>query len=94
VTPEEEEKYSILSKEQAEQVKEVTNDDLKEMGLDEQQLVELKTAFDAIDIDGNGGITFEELVQYSKASNSGSTEEELKAWMDTADVNGDGEINF
>eukprot|EP00352_Strombidinopsis_acuminata_P008117 CAMPEP_0176365708 /NCGR_PEP_ID=MMETSP0126-20121128/20668_1 /TAXON_ID=141414 ORGANISM="Strombidinopsis acuminatum, Strain SPMC142" /NCGR_SAMPLE_ID=MMETSP0126 /ASSEMBLY_ACC=CAM_ASM_000229 /LENGTH=75 /DNA_ID=CAMNT_0017722835 /DNA_START=442 /DNA_END=669 /DNA_ORIENTATION=- len=64
------------------------------MGLDEQQLVELKTAFDAIDIDGNGGITFEELVSYSKASNSGSTEEELRAWMDTADVNGDGEINF
>ena len=66
VTKEEEEKYSILSKEAAEKLKEVSNDDLKELNLEAQQLVELKTAFDAIDVDGNGGITFEELVAYSK----------------------------
>ena len=36
ITEEEEQKYSILSKEAAAEVKEVTNDDLKELGLDEQ----------------------------------------------------------
>ncbi|XP_070555626.1 calmodulin-like protein 3 isoform X2 [Ptychodera flava] len=59
--------------------------------MSEQEIYE---AFRAIDIDGSGTITADELRQVIKKLGEELSEEDIEEMIELADTNGDGEIDY
>lgn len=62
--------------------------------LTHKQIEELRKNFDDIDIDGDGTLTKRELRIVLKNFGSNLTQSEMNEWIDRADTNGDGVIDF
>ena len=56
--------------------------------------VELKEAFDLFDINGNGYISKDELIQAMKKMGENLTDEEIDKMIKSADINKDGQVSF
>lgn len=65
-----------------------------DMGLTEDQVLELREAFNMWDKDGNGRITTAELGTVMRALDQDPSEAELKAIVKGVDVDGNGTIEF
>ena len=61
--------------------------------LTEEQVTEFKEAFEEIDVDGKGTITFEELLDHCWDPDS-RHDAKIMVAIAMADTNGDGVINF
>lgn len=62
--------------------------------LSKEQVLEQKAAFDVLDTDGNGVITFEELKTMNSKYAGGFSETELKEQFKELDVDGSGHVTF
>ncbi|KAG2655220.1 calcium-dependent protein kinase 6-like [Panicum virgatum] len=62
--------------------------------LSEEELAGLKEMFKAMDTDGSGAITFEELKEGLRRHGSNLRESEIRDLMDAADVDGSGTIDY
>lgn len=65
--------------------------------LTEQELKEIQEQFHAIDLDGNGRITVEELqtaMNKVGGEKEASSLDKMKKLMEAADLDGDGELDF
>ena len=56
--------------------------------------VELKEAFDLFDINGNGYISKDELIQAMKKMGEQLSDEEIGKMIKSADINKDGQVSF
>mmetsp|Transcript_110201 Transcript_110201/g.152472 ORF Transcript_110201/g.152472 Transcript_110201/m.152472 type:complete len:219 (-) Transcript_110201:35-691(-) len=62
--------------------------------LEKAQVLQQKEAFDALDVDGSGSITFNELKKVNQAYKGGFSDDELREQFKELDVDGSGEITF
>lgn len=62
--------------------------------LSKEQMAEYKEAFAQFDVDGNGTIEPEELRTLFTQLGKTVTDDQLKAMVAKADIDGDGEISF
>mmetsp|Transcript_12702 Transcript_12702/g.21549 ORF Transcript_12702/g.21549 Transcript_12702/m.21549 type:complete len:102 (-) Transcript_12702:214-519(-) len=63
-------------------------------GLSQDEIDDLKEAFNMFDVDGGGSISKEELKGVMKKLGSDPTDDEIQAMINSVDDNGDGEIDF
>ncbi|KAL7465256.1 hypothetical protein ACHAXS_005584 [Conticribra weissflogii] len=63
-------------------------------GLSEDEVADLKEAFNMFDIDGDGTITLVELKEVMKSLGQNPTDRELRQMIESVDDNGDHEIDF
>mmetsp|Transcript_8435 Transcript_8435/g.17408 ORF Transcript_8435/g.17408 Transcript_8435/m.17408 type:complete len:151 (+) Transcript_8435:119-571(+) len=63
-------------------------------GLSEDEVADLKEAFNMFDIDGDGTITLVELKKVMKSLGQNPTDKELRQMIESVDDNGDHEIDF
>ena len=60
----------------------------------DKEIEELKRNFDEIDIDGDGTLTKRELRIVLRNFGTKISQSEINEWIDRADTNGDGVIDF
>eukprot|EP01123_Difflugia_compressa_P003673 TRINITY_DN1491_c1_g3_i1.p1 TRINITY_DN1491_c1_g3~~TRINITY_DN1491_c1_g3_i1.p1 ORF type:complete len:212 (-),score=56.91 TRINITY_DN1491_c1_g3_i1:72-707(-) len=63
-------------------------------GIEPSQIEDMKSIFQALDIDQNGVITQNELVTGMKKAHVNATEEDVKNLFESLDLNEDGKIDF